>query len=885
MFVIRLRSLVVGVLIAVSLPKAAQAVDGPRVAKGFHPDAAAVQRFGPAYRYPQAGWIVLHIEGEPYERGYQYGRLLAPEIADYVKALASYRSPKAPAEAWRDLRLLVNALFLRRYEREYLEELKGIADGAAAAGAKFENRPLDLIDLVGVNSGIEVDFLEGNLEATPTGLEGLRFKEPPYARTSPPFPPSPIRRGGSGGEVPPAHCSAFAATGPATADGKIVFGHITMWSLYHVRHFNVWLDVKPAKGHRVLMQTFPGGIMSGMDYYLNDAGLLVAETTINQTKFDINGQSLVSRIRKALQYGDSIDQAVAILGKDNNGVYSNEWLLADTKTNEIAMFELGTHKSKLWRSSKHEWIAGTEGFYWGCNNAKDLQVRLETVPSVEGKPANMVYRPSDRDLAWLRLYHKHKGKISAEFGFEAFTTPPIAGAPSCDAKFTTTALAKELKTWALFGPPMGRSWQPTDEERTKYADIRPLIANDWTLLSGRSPANASEGPVAVDLSGLNVSYEASDEHSAETSPPAWHRTILPKTDADIWLATGFADFERVVALEKSLRAKAKEGKLGQDDQDRVDLALFAARSRYEMARQRLGKEFPLGQTAADPASNDWYDLVAGKGVLMLADLRQHVGAEKFDQAMDDFGRAHAGKEVTTAQFREHLERATGKSLREFLARHYEGKDASPAAGNGDNLSASSRPQSGSGPREAASDHAHLKVPWSVTGYEAEPERCLIVYGTQRERHAQKEAAELLQRRIADGWCNFLIPVKSDREVTEDELKGHHLLLVGRPDGNAIAARCTRDGFPVSFGSGSFAVRNQTYANPASAVIAAGGNPLNRRYSIVVLAGLSAEATYHGVKHLGKGNGPAEVIVLPAGQKPKRLAVPERRPLRVDSQGP
>jgi hypothetical protein len=31
----------------------------------------------------------------------------------------------------------------------------------------------------------------------------------------------------------------------------VVFGHITMWNLYHAYHYNVWLDIKPAHGHRV----------------------------------------------------------------------------------------------------------------------------------------------------------------------------------------------------------------------------------------------------------------------------------------------------------------------------------------------------------------------------------------------------------------------------------------------------------------------------------------------------------------------------------------------------------------------------------------------------------------------------------------------------------
>ncbi|HEV3122782.1 MAG TPA: C45 family autoproteolytic acyltransferase/hydrolase, partial [Isosphaeraceae bacterium] len=404
----------------------------------FVPDPASVVRHGPAYRYPQAGWIVLHIEGEPYDRGYQHGRLLSSEIAAYVKAMASMRSPKAPGDAWRGVRTLVDAVFLRRYDPELLEEMKGIADGAAAAGGRFENRPLDLVDIVAANSDMELACLEGALGATATGLEEKRFREEPDRTPA------------------PEHCSAFAAVGPATQDGKIVFGHITMFNLYMVRHYNVWLDIKPSHGHRVLMQTYPGGIQSGMDYYMNDAGLLVAETTIKQTKFDIDGRALASRIRKALQYSESIDGAVRFLSEQNNGLYTNEWLLADLNANEIAMFELGTQKTKLWRSGKNEWLAGAEGFYWGCNNTKDLDVRLETLPSLGGRPANAVFRPADRDKVWLALCDAFQGKINSDFGFLAFTKPPLAAFSSCDAKFTTTDMARELKTFALFGPPLGR---------------------------------------------------------------------------------------------------------------------------------------------------------------------------------------------------------------------------------------------------------------------------------------------------------------------------------------------------------------------------------------------------------------------------------------------
>src|SRR5580658_1939348 len=119
----------------------------PAESPPFRPDPLSVQRYGPAYRYPQAGWIVLHIEGEPYERGVQHGRLLAPEIAANIRCFAASQCSKSPSDGWKLTRLLVNALFLRRFDREYLEEMKGIADGAAAAGAKIDGRPVDLVDI------------------------------------------------------------------------------------------------------------------------------------------------------------------------------------------------------------------------------------------------------------------------------------------------------------------------------------------------------------------------------------------------------------------------------------------------------------------------------------------------------------------------------------------------------------------------------------------------------------------------------------------------------------------------------------------------------------------------------------------------------------------
>jgi hypothetical protein len=885
---------------------------GSATAGDFVPDSRSVQRYGPAYRYPQAGWIVLHIEGEPYQRGVQHGRLMAEEIAAHVRCFATVQSPKSPADGWKATRTLVNALFLRRYDKEYLEEMKGIADGASAAGARFHGRQLDLLDIVAINSWPEVETLGPALHATPDGLEGMRFPQ-----DSPP----------AKSQAKPMHCSAFAANGKATRDGKIVFGHITMFSLYPSGYYNVWLDVKPARGHRVFMQTYPGGIQSGLDYYFNDAGLLVCETTLAQTRFDGTGMTVASRIRRALQYADSIDKAVEILKESNNGLYTNEWLLGDIKTNEIAMFELGTHQNKLYRSSKNEWYGGTEGFYWGCNNTKDLQVRLETIASVEGRPATAVFRPSMRDRKWLELYDRHKGKIDVEFGKLAFTTPPLAAYHSVDAKFTTTEMAKELKTWALFGPPLGRTWKPTSHERQQFPEVRPLVSNPWTVLHAGLPKDGSGESIVVDLPDpMKEGKIRAAALATPALPPtvaAWHGTILPQSDADTWLATGFANYEKIAALDNALRKRASDHKLTRADQEQLALALFVYRAEYE-GGARARADVPLASVQADARHEDWYRISAGKGVWLLHTLRQQMGSDAFDAMMDAFGREHAGKPVSAAQFRAHVEKWVANKRADFfdawltrtsLPRYQMDVPNVASTTNGYEVAIEVR-RDKEGPQTAldvtvetakgevtrtlhiegttarvvvATQEPPLRVvldkygqtaksnggPFSLLSFSAELERTMIVYGTTDEQPSQREAAETLQQALRERGANITVPLRADTEVTEEELKTHHLLLIGRPDTNALVKKFQKD-LPISFGRGSFAAREEVYAHPDSGLLVAAESPLNKRFSMVVLTGLSAASTLRTVPVFAeRKTRPAEVMILPHGSGTRLLVLPAK----------
>jgi hypothetical protein len=164
--------------------------------------------------------------------------------------------------------------------------------------------------------------------------------------------------------------------------------------------------------------------------------------------------------------------------------------------------------------------------------------------------------------------------------------------------------------------------------------------------------------------------------------------------------------------------------------------------------------------------------------------------------------------------------------------------------------------------------------YAVLSFHEELENTLIVYGTADEANTNREAAEELQRAIIERHSNFTVPFKSDKEVTDEDLKTHHLVLIGRPDSNSVIERF-RANLPITFGSRSFTVGNETYAHALTAVFAAAANPLNPRYSLVVVSGLSGESTLQAAPRLVRLFGLAEVVLLPSNGKQRMLALPPK----------
>ncbi len=671
------------------------------------PAREAVETFGPAYRYPAAGWIYLHIEGQPYERGYQHGHLMAREIPEYLERCAAVLGSK---DHWDDYRTTANALFLRGFDREILEEMRGIADGAADAGARWKDRRVDLLDIVVANTTVEMGELAPAAAATPTGLEGLNLDAPPYSG----------RRRDSVKD----HCSAFAATGPATRDGKMVIGHVTWWPLTLAEQTNVMLDIKPASGHRMLIQSYPGGIESGTDWYQNDAGVVLTETTIDQTPFNPNGTPVAFRARKAIQYSDNIDDVVRILSTQNNGLYTNEWIMGDAKTNEIAIFDLGTNHTKLWRSSKNEWFGDTPGFYWGDNNAKDLDVRLEEYPDPKGDPQFIPYVPGVRDMAWQRLYHKYRGQIDEQFGFIAFRSAPLVAVATMDAKVATADMASHMMVWAEIGRPNQREWLP--DKRYDAAIDNGLYPSGYYLFDAQ-PTEILRASIEQNEKMRTSGGAEPDEPkvAAATNMPRydgrlWEGWVLPASGSDTWFVAGSAEYHSVL------------------ESNDAGEAMNAQRAIWRSLQANAST--PLDQFRRERT----------KGVLFLDSLRLRMGDDAFLKLMRDYFAAHTTKTVTADSF---LQVA---GLTPVAAR----LDAIDPPG---------------GPVYLVNDI------WSRLS------SAVIVYGTLRDAGANRYAAEQLQHKFLNGY-ESQVPIYKDFEVSDDLLRQRDVVFVGRPEANSALAR-------------------------------------------------------------------------------------------------
>lgn len=832
-----------------------------------------VEWFGPAFRYTDKGWTFVHIEGRPYPRGFQYGHLLAKQIAAYMEKLSVRQNTDNPKAGWQELRTLADALMLRKYDGEYLEEMKGIADGAAAAGASFSGRPVDFLDIVTVNSVVDIGQLSDGLSKTAHPLSGLSFQSEDeesksWERTH--------------------KCSSFLANGPATKDGRIVFSQLFMWSGYTGVHWDVICDVVPSEGNRLVYETFPGGIHSGADFYINSAGIMIGETTVMQTPFDSEGTPQSSRIRKAAQYAGSIDDVVRILTEHNNGLYTNDWLIGDVRANETAILLLGTKKYKLWRSRTGEFPGGTEGFYWSVNNAKDPEVRKEYIPDATNAPFDLTFFPSNRDLAFYDYYQREKGRIDATSAVNVIATSPINRPHACDGKVTTSEMAEHMMFLAHYGKVTLREKFPEKNSR-----LMPDLPNALPHLTlGYSVVNPVF--VAEELKKHKAHEETRAKPQADYSElrdvysydkkSLWSNTVFPANEADNWFVSGTAAYWRMLSgLDSDLKAAAA----GLSDQ----LAVMNCRLIDNQARE--GK---LAPSKANRVYDRYghYLVPRLRGTFALHQLRLLLGNQVFAEVMKAAHEEFREKPMTTDAFIARAEavakRELGPFIRQWLDREDlpapEVKAAAARSGEGWTVKLGvTQPAPAYDFLCTVGIETDKQVLWRVVHVAAtgaqiswdlkeQPKRVIfdigndipvnrheyrtlanvfddfrsliVVYGTSRQIEAEHTLALRYQTVTADTFTESLPPVRQDAEVSDAELVSSDVVFMGVGSDNSALVRAAEK-LGLTIGRNSFKWAGRVYADPDDGLQAAFVNPWNPARMVILCVANSAPELYQMTK--------------------------------------
>jgi hypothetical protein len=403
-----------------------------------------------AERHERAGWIYLHVEGGPHERGFQHGYLLAKEIADCLRAARAHWQHDSSMK-WSWLITHTRGFIEPGIDPENRAELRGIADGMNAAGV-----PTTYDEIVTYNAELELTSYWWPLAEKK--LEG----------------------GADVVKKPRESCSSFIATGRMTRDGGIVLGHNTMGD-YIEAVANVILDLKPAKGHRLLMQTQPGWIHSGTDFFITDAGLVGSETTIGGFQhFSEKGVPEFVRMRRATQDAGNIDQWCRLMKKGNNGGYANAWLLGDVNSGEIARLELGLKYVGFERTK--------DGFFIGSNIAEDPHIlRLET----DSKDDDIRLSNVARRVRWKQLMKENAGKIDVELAksmegdcYDTCLNKENPGSRTLSGHF-------ELET-GLMGP--GVPFKPSGSFDAKVVDAGMAKAMSFAARWGSADGMAFDAP-------------------------------------------------------------------------------------------------------------------------------------------------------------------------------------------------------------------------------------------------------------------------------------------------------------------------------------------------------------------------------------------------------
>jgi hypothetical protein len=407
------------------------------------------------------GWIIAEIRGDAYQRGYAHGCLLYKELKRVIYSFHFIVKKYFKTSLTNYIKVCKQKVknIIKNDFPEIYEEIRGISDGAKKMGIHFS---LDAI--IAWNSIFSMD---------------------PFFQN----------------EKDNEKCSVFIATGDSTQNGEIVMAHNTHTDFLTGQLQNIIMYVYPSSGNNFVMQTTPGCVASGTDWFLCSTGIIGCESTIGGTKYKPNfGSPFFCRIRQAMQYGKTLDEYVDIMLKNNAGDYACSWLFGDTNTNEIMHFEIGLEKYNINRTKN--------GIFYGMNSAFDFDLRNTETTDTDFYDISTSSGSRNYRLDAL-LNNTYYGKINSENAkniisdhYDVFlnkeimnnrsicnhsemdehgtkTRKPFYPRGCIDGKIVTSKMAKNLEFEGRFGSSCGRVFNIKNytKQHPEYIDWEPYLEN------------------------------------------------------------------------------------------------------------------------------------------------------------------------------------------------------------------------------------------------------------------------------------------------------------------------------------------------------------------------------------------------------------------------
>ena len=107
------------------------------------------------------------------------------------------------------------------------------------------------------------------------------------------------------------------------------------------------------------------------------------------------------------------------------------------------------------------------------------------------------------------------------------------------------------------------------------------------------------------------------------------------------------------------------------------------------------------------------------------------------------------------------------------------------------------------------------------------------------------AAEQMQSYFLDHY-ESRVPIYKDFEVTDDLLRHHDVVFIGRPEANLALARWS-DQLGLDYRGAAFKIDGEVHASERDGLVLAAKNPLDKTHMVLVIAGNDALSTVKSQK--------------------------------------